>query len=80
MTKVDDPTIPKGEEVVEKKPVTGYTSKTYRQTIKDGKVVKTELISQDSYRKVDGVTRVGTKEVPAEIPQDDESTETGTNG
>lgn len=80
VTKVDDPTIPKGEEVVEKKPVTGYTSKTYRQTIKDGKVVKTELISQDSYRKVDGVTRVGTKEAPAEIPQDDESTETGTNG
>lgn len=81
VTKVDDPNIPKGEEVVEKKPVTGYTSKTYRQTIKDGKVVKTELISQDSYKKVDGITRVGTKEVPPiEIPKDDESTETGANG
>lgn len=63
--KVEDNTLFVGEEVVEKKPVTGYTSKTYRQTIKDGKVVKTEVISQDSYKKVDGVIRVGTKAKPA---------------
>lgn len=60
-TVIEDNTLFVGEEVVEKKPVTGYTSKTYRQTIKDGKVIKTEVISQDSYRKVDGITRVGTK-------------------
>lgn len=85
MTKVEDNTLFVGEEVVEKKPVTGYTSKTYRQTIKDGKVVKTELISQDSYRKVDGVTRVGTKPketAPEPAPETPvpEAPATGANG
>lgn len=78
--KVEDNTLFVGEEVVEKKPVTGYTSKTYRQTIKDGKVVKTEVISQDSYKKVDGVIRVGTKAKPAapEAPAQEAPTDPAT--
>lgn len=62
----EDPTMFVGETEIEFKPVTGYTSKTYKQTIKDGKVVKTELISQDSYKKVDKVVLVGTKPKPEE--------------
>jgi len=63
-----DPTKYVGETEVEFKPVTGYTSKTYKQTIKDGKVVKTEVISQDTYKKVDKVILVGTKPKPAPKP------------
>ena len=64
----EDPTKFVGETEVEFKPVTGYTSKTYKQTIKDGKVVKTEVISQDTYKKVDKVVLVGTKPKPAPTP------------
>jgi vancomycin resistance protein YoaR len=88
--KVEDPNLEVGKQVVEKKAVTGYKSKTYRQVIKDGKVVKTEVISQDSYKKVDGVIRVGTKvkapeqpttpEPPVTEPTETEPTETENNG
>lgn len=64
----EDPTKFVGETEIEFKPVTGYTSKTYKQTIKDGKVVKTEVISQDTYKKVDKVVLVGTKPKPAPAP------------
>lgn len=64
----EDATMFEGEEKVELKPVTGYTSKTYKQTIKDGKVVKTEQISSDSYKKVDQVILYGTKKKPVVEP------------
>ncbi|HSL85920.1 MAG TPA: VanW family protein, partial [Bacteroidales bacterium] len=64
----EDPTMYVGETEIEFKPVTGYTSKTYKQTIKDGKVVKTEVISQDTYKKVDQVILIGTKPKPAPAP------------
>lgn len=64
----EDPTMFEGEEKVELKAVTGYTSKTYKQTLKDGKVVKTEQISNDSYKKVDEVILYGTKKKPVVAP------------
>lgn len=59
-----DSTMFVGTEEVEQKPVIGYKSKTYRQTIQNGTVIKTEVISQDSYKKVDKIIKVGTKPVP----------------
>lgn len=64
----EDPTMFVGETEIEFKPVIGYTSKTYKQTIKAGKVVKTEVISQDTYKKVDQVVLVGTKPKPEPEP------------
>ena len=63
----EDPTKYVGETEIEFKPVTGYTSKTYKQTIKNGAVVKTEVISQDTYKKVDEIILVGTKPMPTPV-------------
>lgn len=64
----DDPNLPVGKEEVEQKAVTGYTSKTYKQTIENGTVIKTEVISQDKYKVVDKIIRVGTKAAVAVAP------------
>lgn len=63
-----DSTMNVGTQEVEQKPVVGYKSKTYRQTIQNGTVIKTEVISQDSYKKVDKIVRVGTKPLPVVTP------------
>ncbi|NLC65755.1 MAG: hypothetical protein GX752_02285 [Clostridium sp.] len=42
-------------------PVTGYTSTTYRDIVQGGKVIKTEVLSNDSYKRVDGIVEYGTK-------------------
>jgi len=59
-----DSTLFVGTEEIEQKPVIGYKSKTYRQTIQNGTVIKTEVISEDSYKKVDKIIKVGTKPAP----------------
>ena len=63
-----DSTMLVGTQEIEQKPVIGYKSKTYRQTIQNGTVIKTEVISQDSYKKVDKIVKVGTKTAPAVTP------------
>lgn len=73
-----DPNLAEGVEELEQKPVTGYTSKTYKQTIQNGTVIKTETISQDSYKVVDKIVRYGTKKAeaaPAPAPADPEPEE-----
>ncbi|MGB4590575.1 MAG: VanW family protein [Clostridiaceae bacterium] len=64
----EDSTMLVGTQEIEQKPVIGYKSKTYRQTIQNGTVIKTEVISQDSYKKVDKIVKVGTKPVPVVTP------------
>ena len=52
-------------------PVTGYTSTTYRDIVQGGKVIKTEVLSNDSYKRVDGIVEYGTKKreaAPAPAP------------
>lgn len=61
-----DDTKFEGEEEIIQNPMTGYTSKTYRQTLQNGKVIKTEVISQDSYKKVDKIIMYGTKKKAVE--------------
>ena len=64
---IQDPNLPEGQTVTEKSPTTGYRVKTYLHTYENGTLVKTEQISNDTYQKVDGVVKVGTKKVQAPV-------------
>ena len=59
--KIEDPMLYVGEEVVVKRPITGYIVEVYREFRKDGKVINKEFISKDRYQVVNGETKVGTK-------------------
>jgi vancomycin resistance protein YoaR len=76
---IEDPTLPEGTEMEEKKAYTGYVVKSYRTVLENGKVISVEELPLSNYRVVNGVKRVGTKKValpseetgiPQEIPQD----------
>lgn len=62
---INDPTLKAGEKVVDQKPISGAKSQTYRKVYENGVLVKTELLSKDSYNKADGKIRVGTKAADA---------------
>lgn len=58
---VFDPTLPKGEKVVDNKSSEGMKSETYRRVYQDGKLIKNELLSKDKYKAGRAKIRVGTK-------------------
>ncbi len=60
-TYIDDPTLPKGRQVVKSQGVIGYTSEAYKITKKDGAIIKRELLSRDTYKPTNKIVRVGTK-------------------
>lgn len=62
---INDATMNVGTEVIEQQPVTGYKVRVYLKTIKDGKVIETKQISNDTYKTVNKIVRRGTKPVPA---------------
>lgn len=57
----DDPNLEEGETEIVQKPYTGYKVKLYRDVFENGKLVKTELISNDYYKQVTGLIKRGTK-------------------
>lgn len=57
---IEDPTLPEGTEVEEKKAYTGYVVKSYRVVSENGKDISTEELPLSVYRVVNGVKRVGT--------------------
>ncbi|MCM1990400.1 VanW family protein [Oceanirhabdus seepicola] len=59
--KIEDPTLYVGEEVVVKRPITGYIVEVYREFRQDGKLINKEFISKDRYQVVNGETKIGTK-------------------
>lgn len=63
---INDPSLSVGAKITEEKPITGLKSKTYKKVYKDGKLISTELLSQDYYKPVKGKIRVGTKPVSME--------------
>lgn len=65
---IEDPTLPVGTEIEEKKAHIGYVVKTYRMVYENGKEISRETLGSSTYRKVDGVKRVGTKPAPKPIP------------
>lgn len=67
---IEDPTLPVGTEVEEKKAHTGYVVKTQRVVYENGKEILREDLGTSNYRVVNGVKRVGTKVVaPVVVPQ-----------
>lgn len=58
---IDDPTLYEGETVVDQPPSIGYKVKVYKRTYENGKLINTELISNETYKKVDEVIKKGTK-------------------
>jgi len=58
---VQDGTIAEGQQEIVQKAYTGYKVKVYKNTYENGKLVNTELISNDFYRPVNGLIKVGTK-------------------
>jgi vancomycin resistance protein YoaR len=58
---VDDPNLSEGETVVVKQASEGYKVKVYRKTYENGKLINTEMISNDYYLPVNGEVIRGTK-------------------
>jgi len=58
---VPDATLKLGDRVIDQIAYQGYKVKTYRRTIENGAIISTELISNDYYKEVDGIVKVGTK-------------------
>jgi vancomycin resistance protein YoaR len=60
---IEDPALPEGTEVEEKKAYTGYVVKSYRVIMENGKEIFSEELPLSTYRVVNGVKRVGTMKV-----------------
>ena len=61
---IEDPNMPEGKKEIVQKAQNGIKVKVYRHTYENGKLIKQDLISDDYYRPVQGVVKVGTKKVP----------------
>ncbi|MCX7884884.1 MAG: VanW family protein [Caloramator sp.] len=70
---IKDSTLTAGKKIVEEKPIDGIKSITYRKVYERGKLVKSEIISKDTYKAGKGKIRIGTK--PASNVQVQTSTE-----
>jgi len=68
ITIIEDPTLPEGTEIEEKKAYTGYVVKTYRIVMENGKEVSVEELPISVYKAVNGVKKVGTKKVEQPSP------------
>ena len=60
---IEDPTLPEGTEVEEKKAYTGYVVKSWRVIMENSKEVSVEELPLSTYRVANGVKRVGTMKV-----------------
>lgn len=76
---VEDPNIPEGKKEIVQKAHDGIKVKVYRNTYENGKLVKQDLISDDYYRPVQGIVKVGTKKVaPVKKPTTETQPQTPT--
>lgn len=63
ITIIEDPTLPEGTEIEEKKAYTGYVVKAYRIIMENGKEVSVEELPVSVYKVVNGIKKIGTKKV-----------------
>lgn len=56
-----DGNLKAGDKLIDQIAYVGYKVKVYKKTFENGAVIATDLISNDYYKQVDGITRVGTK-------------------
>ncbi|SKA73108.1 Vancomycin resistance protein YoaR, contains peptidoglycan-binding and VanW domains [Clostridium sp. USBA 49] len=61
---IDDPNMYEGYKEVITKPITGYKVNVYRNTYENGKLIKKEKLYTETYKKIDGVIKRGTKKKP----------------
>jgi len=58
---IPDPTLDIGDVQIEQQPYLGFKVKVYRKTFENDTVINTEVISDDFYRPVDAIKKIGTK-------------------
>lgn len=58
---VQDASLPEGQQEIVQKAYTGYKVRVYKNNYENGKLIDKELISNDFYRPVNGLIKVGTK-------------------
>lgn len=58
---IDDPNMYEGETQIDQPASIGYKVKVYENTYENGKLIKHELLTNETYAKVDAVIRRGTK-------------------
>jgi vancomycin resistance protein YoaR len=73
ITIIEDPTLPEGTEVEEKKAYTGYVVKSYRIVMENGVEISREELPQSVYRVANGVKRVGTMKTEPVTPDETEN-------
>jgi len=56
-----DGTLNVGDEIIEQIAYVGYKVKVYKRTIENGAIISTELVSNDYYKQVEGIIKIGTK-------------------
>lgn len=77
VTYIDDPNMYEGVTEYVKKPSTGYKVRVYRKIYENGKLVDKEKLYEETYKKIDGVAKRGTKKkpvTPVEKPSSPETT------
>ena len=67
-TKINDPTLAKGKQIVTQNGSKGYSISTYKITTKDGKELSNDLISTSKYSPLQKIVKVGTKETKPVTP------------
>jgi uncharacterized protein YabE (DUF348 family) len=60
---VEDPTLPEGTQIIEKKAIPGYVVKSYRVVLENGKEILVEPLFTDRYNVLNGIKRVGTMKI-----------------
>lgn len=65
----DDPNLPEGKQEIVQNAYTGYKVRVYKNILENGKVVGKELISDDFYRPIEGLAKVGPKKPAPKPPE-----------
>ena len=65
----DDPNLPEGKQEIVQNPYTGYKVRVYKNILENGKLVGKELISDDFYRPIEGLAKVGPKKPAPKPPE-----------
>lgn len=65
---IKDSTKYEGEKEIIKKSYPGYKVKVTRKVYENGKLIDTQVINNDNYRVINGITKVGTKKKPVVAP------------
>jgi vancomycin resistance protein YoaR len=65
----DDPELEVGKTEIVQEAKNGYRVRVFRQTFENGKMIKEEVISTDTYKVAHGLIKKGTKKIPEKAPE-----------